>query len=129
MREAVAEGRTVFLSSHVLDEVQHLADRVAVLRAGRVVAEDSVERLLGNVVRSVRATFEVVPAAHLFRSVPGVIGIVATSNTELTFEVSGKVGALLAALAPFDPVDLMMSEPGLESAFLGYYGPSKGGVQ
>jgi ABC-2 type transport system ATP-binding protein len=122
VREAVADGHTVFLSSHVLDEVQHLADRVAVLRAGRVVAEGTVDRLLGNVVRQVRVLFRRPPPPEAFRAVPGVVGIDVPSPTELHFAVSGVVGPLLAVLAPFEPVDLFMSEPGLESAFMAYYG-------
>jgi ABC-2 type transport system ATP-binding protein len=121
VREAVADGRTVFLSSHVLDEVQHLADRVAVLRNGRVVAEGTVDRLLGQVVRSIRVVFPQAPAIDPFRSVPGVEGVDLVSSTELHFSVSGVVGPLLAVLAAYEPVDLFMSEPGLESAFLGYY--------
>jgi ABC-2 type transport system ATP-binding protein len=130
VHEAVAEGRTVFLSSHVLDEVQHLADRVAVLRGGRVVAEGTVDRLLGTVVRSVRVTFARAPSADSFRSVPGVVGVDEVSATELHFAVSGVVGPLLAVLAVHEPVDLFMSEPGLESAFLGYYNDRReGGAQ
>jgi hypothetical protein len=53
--------------------------------------------------------------------VPGVEGVDVVSPTELHFSLSGVVGPLLAVLAPYEPVDLFMSEPDLESAFLGYY--------
>jgi ABC-2 type transport system ATP-binding protein len=121
VNETVADGRTVFLSSHVLDEVQHLADRVAVLRDGKVVAEGTVDRLVGRVLRHVRVLFTGVTSEAPFRSVTGVAEVVVVSPTELEFSLSGPAGPLLAALAPFAPLDMAMSEPGLESAFLGFY--------
>jgi ABC-2 type transport system ATP-binding protein len=64
VREAAGEGRTVFLSSHVLDEVQHTADRVAVLRAGRLVVEDRVDALLARVMRTITVRFAVVSTSR-----------------------------------------------------------------
>ena len=57
VRETAADGRTVFLSSHSLDEVQHVADRVGIIRAGRLVAVEAVETLLARSVRHMRLTF------------------------------------------------------------------------
>ncbi|MEN9645676.1 MAG: hypothetical protein RL238_2345 [Actinomycetota bacterium] len=121
-REAAAEGRTVFLSSHVLDEVQHLADRVAVLRKGRVVVEDRVDALIARLVRIVTVRFDAAPAADAFAAVPGVVSVAEPRPGELQFTLAGAAGPLLAALAPFTPVDLHAPEPDLEDVFLHLYG-------
>ena len=122
-REAVAEGRTVFLSSHVLDEVQHVADRVAVLREGRLVTEDRVDALLSHLARTFRVSFAgAVPARATFDRVPGVTDVrPGASATELEIVVQGPAGELVQALAAHRPLDVHSTEPDLEDVFLGYY--------
>lgn len=121
VREAAGEGRTVFLSSHVLDEVQHTADRVAVLRAGRLVVEDRVDALLARLVRTVTVRFAEPPSPEVFRGVPGVTAVEVAGVDGLRISLEGMAGPLLAALAPHAPLDLHATEPDLEDAFLGYY--------
>jgi ABC-2 type transport system ATP-binding protein len=126
-REAAEDGRTVFLSSHVLDEVQHVADRVAVLRRGKLVVEDRVDTLLSRVLRVVRVTFARVPDPATFENVAGVTEIRHGATGELEFVLAGAAGPLLAALVPHAPTDLHAPDPDLENLFLGYYtdgGPS-----
>jgi ABC-2 type transport system ATP-binding protein len=141
-REAVAEGRTVFLSSHVLDEVQHVADRVAVLRNGRLVAEDRVESLLARMARAFIVRFARVPDLAELHRVPGVRNVTvargdaptagdpsaddAGVEVEITFD--GAAGPLLAALAPSQPLDLRAHDPDLEDLFLGYYVAAPGAM-
>ncbi|MFN8021060.1 MAG: ABC transporter ATP-binding protein [Acidimicrobiales bacterium] len=123
-REAADAGRTVFLSSHVLDEVQHVADRVAVLRNGRLVAEDRVDALLARLTRTFRVRFAQVPVLDGFVGVPGVQGVEVLdggAHGEVAFAVDGAVGPLLEALAPHHPLDLRSHDPDLEELFLGYY--------
>ena len=121
VREAAVEGRTVFLSSHVLDEVQHTADRVGVLRAGRLVAVDRVDTLLTKVVRHARITFSGPPPLDELRTVPGVVEATADGIDGVRVVLEGPAGKLLEALAPHHPVDLHLGEPDLEDVFLGYY--------
>jgi ABC-2 type transport system ATP-binding protein len=125
-REAAAEGRTVFLSSHVLDEVQHVADRVAVLRAGRLVAEDRIDVLLSRLNRTCVVRFDprpgMVPSAEVFHRVPGVTEVHHLHDGEIEISLEGPAGPLLEALAPWSPLDLATHEPDLEDLFLGYYG-------
>jgi ABC-2 type transport system ATP-binding protein len=121
VREAADEGRTVFLSSHVLDEVQHTADRVGVLRAGRLVAVDRVDTLLTKVVRHARITFADPPPLAELRSVPGVVEATADGVDGVRLVLSGPAGPLLVAIAPHQPLDLHLGEPDLEDVFLGYY--------
>ena len=72
VRETADDGRTVFLSSHSLDEVQHVADRVGIIRAGRLVAVESVETLLARSVRHMRLTFAAAVDSAEFAGLPGV---------------------------------------------------------
>jgi ABC-2 type transport system ATP-binding protein len=136
-REAAGEGRTVFLSSHVLDEVQHVADRVAVLRQGRLVAEDRIEALLARLARSVTVTF-VDPSRppgtgdgppvdlSAFARVPHLQHVAALDGGRVEFVVDGPIGALVEAIAPWHPYDVRVDEPDLEDLFLGYYGGPEG---
>jgi ABC-2 type transport system ATP-binding protein len=121
VREAAAEGRTVFLSSHVLDEVQHTADRVGVLRAGRLVAVDRVDTLLTKVVRHARITFAGPPPLDELRAVPGVVEASADGADGVRLVLEGPAGRLLEVLAQYHPIDLHLGEPDLEDVFLGYY--------
>ncbi len=125
VRERVAAGRTVFLSSHLLDEVQHVADRVGVMRRGRLVTEDRVDALVARFVRTFVVRFEgPAPDPEALRSVGGVDDVVVRRDgmaTVVEVVVSGAAGALLAAVAPWRPADLHTREGDLEDVFLGYY--------
>mgnify|MGYP001248642427 CR=1 FL=1 len=126
-REAAAEGRTVFLSSHVLDEVQHVADRVAVLREGRLVAEERVVDLLSHVSRTFTLTFDAVVGPEVIAGVPGVSEVRrGMSERELVATVEGPSGPLVEALAGNGLVDLHSAEPDLEDVFLSYYSAPPG---
>ena len=118
--EARDEGRTVFLSSHVLSEVQRIADAVIVLRAGKVVAKGAVEefRHLAGQVFTVRFS-DASPAAEL-RATSGVTQVEVRGN-EVHGVVEGPPNPLLAVLARH-PIDhFVLEEPDLEQAFLRYY--------
>ncbi len=118
--EVRAEGRTVFLSSHVLSEVQRVADQVIVLRAGKVVATGDVADLRHRASQPFTVWFTGAPPLDALRTVPGVRDLAVRGN-----EVSGTVDesptALLAVLGAH-PVDhVLFPEPDLEQAFLGFY--------
>ncbi|GAA3231024.1 ABC transporter ATP-binding protein [Pseudonocardia petroleophila] len=122
-RLAVAQardrGRTVFLSSHQLAEVDAVCDRVAILRAGRLVETADVADLRGlhrtEVVAVVRGP---VPA---LAGVPGVSGV-SVDGGRVRFDLVGPPAPALRALAAADVTSLRMREPTLEEIFLGYYG-------
>jgi ABC-2 type transport system ATP-binding protein len=119
VREAAARGQTVFLSSHILDEVEDICSRVAILRAGRLVEVSTLDALRQKGV----TVFDVL----LDGPVPtftGVPGVVAESPLDggVRLSVTGSPRALLAELGR-QPVALLSSrEPDLEEVFLGYYG-------
>jgi ABC-2 type transport system ATP-binding protein len=123
IHEAKARGQTVFLSSHILSEVEALCDRVGILRAGRLVDEGTLAELRHLSAQTVEVTFDG-PAPEL-RSLPGV-KVAGAGPNALRFEVSGPVGPLVAALAEQPVATLSSREPSLEEIFLHHYDASDG---
>ena len=118
--EASGRGATVFLSSHVLSEVQRAADRVAVLRAGRIVTQGTVDELRGHARQRVEVWFaDDVPAIEV-EAIPGLQAI-AIDGRRLTATLSGPVDPVVAALARHHLSSLVVEEPDLEDAFLDLY--------
>jgi ABC-2 type transport system ATP-binding protein len=118
--EARGAGATVFLSSHVLSEVQRAADRVAVLRAGRIVTEGTVDELRGRARQRIEVWFADDVDAAEFRSVQGLEDLV-VEGRRLAATLSGPIDPVLAALARHPVASLVVEEPDLEDAFLGLY--------
>jgi polyether ionophore transport system ATP-binding protein len=123
VREAKERGQTVFLSSHILSEVEALCDRVGILRDGRLVDEGALDDLRHLSAQTVEVTFEG-PAPDL-DGLAGVHVVHAGANA-LRCEVSGGVGPLIAALAEHPVVALTSREPSLEEIFLHHYDSSDG---
>jgi len=117
--EATKRGGTVFLSSHVLSEVQHMADRVGLIREGRLDLVDSVENLRAAFTH-VEATFAEPPPAEAFASVPG-LERVEQDGAVVRFALEGEIDALLKALARFHVKALDVREADLEDVFLARY--------
>ena len=119
VREARAAGATVFLSSHVLSEVQRTADRVVVLRAGRVVAEGTVDELRGRARQRVEVWFEGPPPPDL-HEVQGLLDL-SVEDHRFTASLAGPIRPLLAFLARQPVTGMLVEEPDLEEAFLDLY--------
>jgi len=118
--QARERGQTVFLSSHQLAEVEAVCDRVAILRAGRLVEIDSIADL-----RQLRRT--VVEVSYrggrpLLENVPGVSSVEDIDGARLRFSLIGPPAPVLRVLAAADVSALAMREPTLEEIFLDYYG-------
>ena len=120
VREARGAGRTVFLSSHILPEVEALCDRVGIIREGRLAAVTSVADLKARAVRRVEARFRAPAQASWLDGVPGVADVRAQGGT-LTFTVRGPLGHAVRALARDDLADLAAREPSLEDVFHAIY--------
>lgn len=121
MREVVAEGASVFLSSHTLSEVQRVADRVGIIRHGHLIARESVSSLRSKGMRSVELELAATPDAAVFRAMDGVRDVTAENHrVQLSYE--GKMAELLRAVAEhYDVVDISTQEADLEEIFLAYY--------
>ncbi len=120
MLEAQAEGRTVFLSSHLLSEVQAICDRVGILRDGRLQAVESIERLTQVDFRWITLRLRDGAAAVNLNTVPGISAI-QPNGSALRFRMTGDFDPLLRALNGHYVVDLRVQEPTLEEIFLTYY--------
>jgi ABC-2 type transport system ATP-binding protein len=121
LEEAVSRGRSVFLSSHDLEEVQRLARRVAIIREGRLVASDSVDALRRRAPRTVELMFQRPVDAAAFADLPGVT-VTAASERRLALTVSGEMGEVFERAVPFGIVDVSARSADLEELFLTYYG-------
>lgn len=121
LREARAGGATVFFSSHVISEVESVAERVAIIRGGVIVEEAEPGRLSGMSVRRIMLRFrEAVDIDPLLR-VDGVSLVRAEDVTEVTLQVEGEVEQFIRVLADFPVSDLRTQNVSLEEVFLAHY--------
>ena len=120
VREATERGATVFLSSHVLSEVQQVADRVALVRDGRLVLVDSVENLRARSLTHVEVTFAEPPSPDAFTRVPGVREVERHGDV-VRFALEGEIDPLVKALAGFHVRALDVHEADLEDIFMALY--------
>ncbi|HSM38123.1 MAG TPA: ABC transporter ATP-binding protein [Candidatus Limnocylindrales bacterium] len=122
IREAKADRHTIFMSSHILSEVEKTCDRVAIIRDGRLVRVDRVEALRDMAHHSVELRFTgPVPTAE-FEALPGVSDVVAEDHV-LRMRVSGAITPVVKAAARYELSDFVSREPTLEETFLAEYGP------
>lgn len=119
IREARERGQTVFLSSHILSEVEALCDRVGILRDGRLVEMGTLAQLRHLSALSVEATFD--GALPDLSEVPGVSSV-AVDGAVVRCHVRGSVEPLLTVLAASGVTHLLSREPSLEELFLAQYG-------
>jgi ABC-2 type transport system ATP-binding protein len=125
--EASANGQTVFMSSHALSEVQQAAQRVGIVRDGRLVAVEQVETLREQAVRAVEIRFARAVDSDAFSGVDGVQDLVVSGDV-LRCRLVGRADALVKAAARFEVVALTSEEPSLEEVFLAYYEPQEDNV-
>ncbi len=121
MREVAADGRTVFLSSHTLSEVQRVADRVGIIRHGRLIAVEAVASLRSKAIRTVELMFDSPAEASVFEAVAGVRDVTIDDH-QVRLSFDGHMESLLAAVADhYTLVDINTEEADLEEIFLTYY--------
>ena len=113
-------GTTVFLSSHVLSEVDRVCDRIGVLRAGELVLEAPVGQVRRMAPRLVRVVFKE-PVAPPPAGWPALIEVVATSATQWSLRAQGSIGPVVESLAGLPVADLDVREPRLEDVVIQYY--------
>jgi len=125
VREERAAGRTVLLSSHELDEVQRVCDRVGLIRSGRLVTVEPVEGLLDNAPRRVSVRVDGRIEEAELAALPGVSDL-RVNGEAATFRVSGELDPVVKALAARRVVDLEVARPTLEEVFVAYYEAPEG---
>jgi len=121
--EAREAGQTVFLSSHVLPEVQRVCDRVAFIREGELIAVEDVAELTGKAIREIEVVFAEPVPPSAFEGVPGVTSVVAdrTDATSLRITVTGSLDAAVKKLGEYPVLDLTSRLPDLEDVFMTFY--------
>ena len=125
IREAKAEGRTVFLSSHILGEVEKTCDRVAIIRDGLLVKVDRVEALRDLAHHQVELRFSGEVPVAAFSGLPGVSDVTADEHV-LRLRVSGSITPVVREAARYELLDFVSREPSLEETFLAEYGRTAG---
>jgi ABC-2 type transport system ATP-binding protein len=127
IREARDSGQTVFLSSHVLSEIQQAADTVAILRAGRIVSVSDVESLRLTAIRRVRVGVADATAQAVHDAIAPLIGVTDLRVTngdgaKVSATIEGDIDPFIKAVAAFHVNDLVVEEPDLEESVLRLYG-------
>ena len=121
MREVVSDGRTVFLSSHTLSEVQRVADRVGIIRHGKLITVEGVADLRSKAIRTVNLYFDEAVDGAVFEPLPGVRGV-KVENHHVTLSFDGQMETLLkVAVERYSLLDISTHEADLEEIFLTYY--------
>jgi ABC-2 type transport system ATP-binding protein len=121
MREVARDGRTVFLSSHTLSEVQRVANRVGIIRHGYLITVEAVADLRSKAIRRVDLQFDAPVDASAFQSIDGVRDVI-VENHHVTFNFDGHMDELLAvATNGRTLLDISTQEADLEEIFLTYY--------
>ncbi len=118
--EVKTDGRTVFLSSHILKEVEDLCDRVAIIRNGRLAAVEDVAAFKARSIRSLEVRFGAPVSESTFRGVDGVRNVV-VNGAILMCEVVGSLDQFIKTAAQHEVVDVAIHEPSLEEIFLAFY--------
>jgi ABC-2 type transport system ATP-binding protein len=113
-------GQTIFMSSHVLSEVQQVADRVGIIRQGRLVTVERVETLREQAVRKIEIHFDRPVPTEELAALPGVSDL-RVDGQVLRCRLAGRADALVKAAARHTVVDLLSQEPELEELFFAYY--------
>jgi len=119
--EVRADGRTVFMSSHVLPEIERTCDRVAIVRDGRLLAVERVADLKARALRRLELRFDAPVPAEAFADVDGVRDVRVDGAT-VTCTVVGPVAGLFRVAADLPLVDVLSIESSLEEIFLAYFG-------
>lgn len=120
LREAQAEGATVFFSSHIIREVETIADRIAIIRDGVIVEEAAPSELVNLAVRRLHVQFHEPVDVQALAALPAVT-VVAQHDSVVTLQVAGEMDAVVKALAAYPVNDLETERPSLEEVFLAYY--------
>jgi ABC-2 type transport system ATP-binding protein len=120
IREARAGGATVFFSSHNLSEVQHISDRVGIIRSGKIVEVSQTASLINRAIRRATVYFSRPADASGLAAIPGIT-LLGRDDMSVQLQIEGEMDALIKALASYPVSDFETERPSLEEVFLTYY--------
>jgi ABC-2 type transport system ATP-binding protein len=118
--EIKKEGRTVFLSSHIMPEVERVCDRVGIIREGRLIAVEEIGVLKARAIRRLEIHFTQPVPPEQFRGISGVSDVEVRDNM-LICTIAGDIDALIKAAAQHHVLNVVSHEPSMEEIFLAYY--------
>jgi ABC-2 type transport system ATP-binding protein len=121
LTEAQADGATVFFSSHIMSEVEAVAERVGIIRSGEIVEVADTDSLIHRALRRARVRFKQPVETRWLADLPGVTVITQDDGTSVLLQVEGEMDPLIKALARYPVVDFETDRPSLEEVFLAYY--------
>lgn len=121
LRDANGNGATVFFSSHIMSEVENVAERVAIIRAGEIIEVAETSSLTRRALNRLTVRFKQAIDAAELSTLPGVKILSPSGETSVTLQVIGDMEMLVRALGRLPVLDLETTRPGLEEVFLTYY--------
>lgn len=121
LREARTDGATIFFSSHIINEVETLAERVAIIRQGIVVEVVEVAKLQERALRRIHIRFSIPVDYQPILQLPEVELLGKGDQTGLLLQVKGDMDQLIKTLAKYPVADFETQRPSLEEIFLAYY--------
>ncbi len=121
LRDAKTQGATVFFSSHIMSEVESLAERVAIIRQGEIVEVAETESMTHRSMRRLTVRLKRPAAYQSIGDLPGVEVLPSSDDSSFTLQVTGDMEMLVKALGDYPVLDLETSHPSLEETFLAYY--------
>lgn len=126
LEERTAAGATLFLSSHILSEVERVCERVAIIRAGSIAAEESVHSLLDKALRTAVVTYAEPVTDDMLRDIPGTTSVERVGEFGLTATIASDIDGALRRLMAHPIKDIEIEHATLEEIFLQYYGHIEG---
>jgi ABC-2 type transport system ATP-binding protein len=121
LRAARDGGATIFFSSHIINEVETLADRVAIIRNGVIIEEAEPQELKTMEMRRIRVQFSEPQTEETLVNMAGVNGMTRERRDLFTFQVEGDVDEFIKSLGTYQVIDIDVERPSLEEIFLAYY--------
>jgi ABC-2 type transport system ATP-binding protein len=121
LKEAQADGATIFFSSHIMSEVEAVAERVAIIREGVIVEVAETASLINRALHRATVRFKQAVDVSPLANVPGVTVLSQDDGTSVLLQVEGEMDGLIKALAAFPVSDFETERPSLEEIFLAYY--------
>jgi ABC-2 type transport system ATP-binding protein len=128
LQERTSSGATLLLSSHILSEVERVCERVAIIRGGTVVAEESVHDLLHKALRTAQVTYKDPVTEDMLRGIPGATSVEQVGLYGITATIASDLDGAMRKLMERPIKDIEVEHASLEEIFLQYYGHADGEV-
>lgn len=122
------QGNTIFLSSHILPEVEKICDRIGIIRQGSLITVETIETLKAHALRQIEIHFAAAVPADKFTDISGVRNVRVNDNM-LICTVIGSLDALIKVAAQYEIVNIISHEPSLEEIFMTYYDEGKNNAE